>query len=48
MSKIYSNILDMVGNTPMLKINSIDTGVCELYVKLENLNPGGSIKIEWV
>ena len=44
MSKIYSNILDMVGNTPMLKINSIDTGVCELYVKLENLNPGGSIK----
>ena len=44
MNKIYSNILDMVGNTPILKINSIDTGLCELYVKLENLNPGGSIK----
>ena len=41
---LISNILDMVGNTPILKINSIDTGLCELYVKLENLNPGGSIK----
>ena len=44
MSKVYSNILDMVGNTPLLKINNIDTGICELFVKLENLNPGGSIK----
>ena len=44
MSKVYSNILDMVGNTPLLRINNIDTGLCELFVKLENLNPGGSIK----
>ena len=44
MSNVYNNILDMVGNTPLLKINKIDTGPCELYVKLENLNPGGSIK----
>ena len=44
MSKVYSNILDMVGNTPLLKIINIDSGICELFVNLENLNPGGSIK----
>ena len=44
MNNVFNNILDMVGNTPLLKINKIDTGPCELYVKLENLNPGGSIK----
>ncbi|MCH8173464.1 MAG: pyridoxal-phosphate dependent enzyme, partial [Proteobacteria bacterium] len=34
----------MIGNTPMLKVTKIDTGCCELYLKLENQNPGGSIK----
>jgi cystathionine beta-synthase len=34
----------MVGNTPMLRLRHLDTGCCELYVKLENLNPGQSIK----
>jgi cystathionine beta-synthase len=42
--QIYSNILDMIGRTPMLRLNRIDTGVCELYLKLELMNPGGSIK----
>ena len=28
----------------MLKLSSVDTGVCELFVKLESQNPGGSIK----
>ncbi|GIT61698.1 MAG: hypothetical protein Ct9H300mP20_15250 [Gammaproteobacteria bacterium] len=28
----------------MIKLNAFDTGPCELYVKLENHNPGGSIK----
>jgi cystathionine beta-synthase len=41
---VYSNILDMVGNTPMLEINHIDTGPCRLFLKLELMNPGGSIK----
>ena len=40
----FNNLLEMVGNTPVVKINNIDTGPCELFVKLENLNPGGSIK----
>jgi Cysteine synthase len=28
----------------MVKVNHLDTGPCELYLKLENMNPGGSIK----
>lgn len=42
--KVYSNILDMVGKTPMLEITRIDTGLCRLFLKLELMNPGGSIK----
>lgn len=41
---VYQNILEMIGNTPMMKLNRIDTGPCELFVKLENNNPGQSIK----
>ena len=44
MSSKYNNVLEMVGNTPVLKINNIDTGKCDLYVKMESLNPFGSIK----
>ena len=40
----YKNILETIGNTPLVKINNIDTGKCSLFVKLENQNPGGSIK----
>ncbi len=42
---IYENILKVVGNTPVVKLNRIgaDTGV-ELYVKCEYLNPAGSVK----
>ena len=36
--------LDLIGNTPMVQVNHIDTGPCELYLKLESHNPGGSIK----
>ncbi|MBT8088487.1 MAG: pyridoxal-phosphate dependent enzyme [Gammaproteobacteria bacterium] len=41
---VYSNVLDMVGNTPMLEVTHIDTGPCRLFLKLELMNPGGSIK----
>ena len=42
---MYNNILDTIGNTPMVKINNMNPkkGV-ELYAKLEGFNPGGSIK----
>ena len=38
------SLLDLIGNTPMLEITRLDTGACRLFVKLENQNPGGSIK----
>jgi cystathionine beta-synthase len=41
---LYTSILDMVGRTPMLEITHIDTGPCRLFLKLELMNPGGSIK----
>ncbi|QOY62393.1 pyridoxal-phosphate dependent enzyme [Lysobacter sp. H21R4] len=41
---IASSVLDLIGNTPIVKAQHLDTGVCELYFKLESQNPGGSIK----
>ena len=41
---VYSNILDMVGKTPMLEVTNTDTGPCRLFLKLEFMNPAGSIK----
>jgi cystathionine beta-synthase len=37
-------ILSLIGNTPLLEITRMDTGPCQLFVKLENQNPTGSIK----
>ncbi len=37
-------VLEMIGNTPLLRVRHLDTGPCELYLKLENQNPAGSIK----
>ncbi|MDH3611795.1 MAG: pyridoxal-phosphate dependent enzyme [Gammaproteobacteria bacterium] len=42
--QVYSNVLDMVGKTPMLEVRKLDTGPCQLFLKLELANPGGSIK----
>jgi cystathionine beta-synthase len=41
---IYKNILETIGNTPLVEVTRIDTGKCRLFLKLENQNPGGSIK----
>ena len=37
-------ILSLIGNTPLIEITRMDTGPCQLFVKLENQNPTGSIK----
>ncbi|MCX5789677.1 MAG: pyridoxal-phosphate dependent enzyme [Elusimicrobia bacterium] len=37
-------ILELIGHTPLLKVARMDCGPCELFLKLENQNPGGSIK----
>jgi len=41
---IHSSILELVANTPIIKVQRLDAGLCSLYLKLENQNPGGSIK----
>jgi cystathionine beta-synthase len=38
------DILRLIGDTPLLKIRRMDVGPCELFVKMENQNPTGSIK----
>jgi len=41
---IHHSVLELIGRTPMVKTQRLETGVCELYLKLESANPGGSIK----
>lgn len=42
---IYNSLLDMIGQTPVVKLNTLPAaGGAEVYVKLEGKNPGGSIK----
>lgn len=42
--KIYENILELIGNTPLIKINKINNGNAEIAVKVEYFNPAASIK----
>lgn len=43
--KVYNNILELIGNTPMVKINNLlSPSDATLYVKLEWYNPGTSVK----
>ncbi|MCP4330822.1 MAG: pyridoxal-phosphate dependent enzyme [Alphaproteobacteria bacterium] len=42
--KTFDGVLDMIGNTPVVELNRLDTGPCRLFAKLESQNPGGSIK----
>ena len=41
---VHTSLESMIGNTPMLEVNQIDTGPCRLLLKLESQNPGNSIK----
>jgi cystathionine beta-synthase len=41
---IHASVLELIADTPIVKAQRLDAGVCELYFKLENQNPGGSIK----
>jgi cystathionine beta-synthase len=36
--------LALIGNTPIVEITKLDAGPCQLFLKLESANPGGSIK----
>jgi cysteine synthase len=42
---IVNNVLDLIGNTPMVRINHLNPNSnVDLFIKLEKFNPGGSVK----
>jgi len=44
-NRIAKNVLELIGQTPLVKLNKIvDSGSAEILAKLENFNPGGSVK----
>lgn len=43
--KIHDSILELIGNTPIVKLNALpDANGAKVYMKLESFNPGGSVK----
>jgi cystathionine beta-synthase len=45
MAREYPTVLELVGNTPIVRLDSVGRDVApELLAKLEYLNPGGSVK----
>jgi cysteine synthase A len=43
--KPYKNVLDLIGNTPLVRLNHIaEPDAAEIWAKLEGFNPGGSVK----
>ena len=43
--RVYDNILEAIGNTPLVRLNRVGRSAsCPIYAKLEFLNPGGSVK----
>ena len=45
MSNVYNNILETIGNTPLVKLNKLtDENSADVYVKVEFMNPGSSVK----
>ena len=42
---VYENLIDLIGNTPVIKLNNIFSGdIADIYVKLEGYNLGNSVK----
>jgi cysteine synthase len=44
MGRLYSSILETIGNTPVVKINNLGPKHANIYVKIESFNPMGSVK----
>jgi cysteine synthase A len=44
MTRLYNNILETIGNTPIVKLNKIAPDHVNFYVKVESFNPMGSVK----
>ena len=45
--KLYNNILEIIGNTPMVRLNRIPKGIvaADVYAKVETVNPIRSFKL---
>ncbi|QJT82397.1 cystathionine beta-synthase [Kosakonia sp. MUSA4] len=41
---VFHSVTELIGHTPLLQLHKLASGPCELFLKLENQNPGGSIK----
>ena len=41
---VHQSVLELIGETPIVQAQHLDTGCCTLFLKLESQNPGGSIK----
>jgi len=41
---IYNNILELIGKTPLVRLNKLNDTECEIALKLEFYNPSGSVK----
>ncbi|WP_343711473.1 cystathionine beta-synthase [Kosakonia radicincitans] len=41
---VFHSVTELIGQTPLLQLHKLASGPCELFLKLENQNPGGSIK----
>jgi cystathionine beta-synthase len=41
---VHQSVLELIGRTPMVRAQRLDVGPCELFLKLESANPGGSVK----
>lgn len=41
---MYNSVLELIGNTPMVKFQGGEKGTADIYLKIERSNPGGSIK----
>jgi len=44
MSTIANHITDLIGNTPLVRINRLNTGKAEVLAKVESFNPASSVK----
>ncbi|PWW06248.1 cysteine synthase [Paenibacillus cellulosilyticus] len=44
MSLVVNNITELIGRTPLVRLNNVPAGSAEIYLKLEFFNPGSSVK----
>lgn len=43
-NKIFNNVCEAIGRTPLIRLNNLNKSDCEILVKMESFNPAGSIK----